>query len=162
LPSLGLLICAAVLGTIVSASAVPSAPSIDQQAKTLSQRYAQVEDQLSRSVCYGKKDEADGATTAYRAWFDRAGEPIKVAVERTDASGRELTEYFAPDFENADAGMVSEIMNDGLITLNVTGQESSGERKGDVDFSVDQKLRMRETPSGLRLETVNVRNAPPE
>jgi len=57
---------------------------------------------------------------------------------------------------------VTDVTNDGTISLEVVGQESSGERKGDVDFSVDEKVRLRGTPGGLGLETVNVRNAPQE
>ena len=57
---------------------------------------------------------------------------------------------------------IGEVTNDGVVARDVTGQESSGDRKGDVNFSVDEKIRIRETPSGLRLETLSVRNAPRE
>lgn len=65
-------------------------------------------------------------------------------------------------YQGSIAISASEVTNDSLIGLEVTGQEASGERKGDTDFSVDESIRLRETPSGLRLETVNVRNAPQE
>jgi hypothetical protein len=81
-------------------------PSVDDQVKSLAQRYTQVEAQLDRSVHYVKKENSDGATTVEQAWLNGAGDPIKVAVERADSSGRELTQYFEPDFfENADVGM---------------------------------------------------------
>ena len=67
--------------------------STDEQVKSLAQRYTQVEAQLDRSVHYVKKTESNGATTTEQAWIDGAGDLIKVAVERTDSSGRELTEY---------------------------------------------------------------------
>ena len=57
---------------------------------------------------------------------------------------------------------VTDVANDGTISLNVTGQESSGERKGDVNFSVDEKIRLREKSGALQLETVNLRKAPEE
>jgi len=66
------------------------------------------------------------------------------------------------DDDGSIAIYVSEVGNDGLIKLEVIDQISGGERKGDVNSSVDEQLRLRETPTGLRLETVNVRNAPKE
>jgi hypothetical protein len=72
---------------------------VDEQVKELAERYKQVEDQLGRSVHYIRKTESNGATTIEQAWFNGADNLIKVAVERTDPSGRELTEYFG-DFED--------------------------------------------------------------
>ena len=69
------------------------ARSTDEQVKRLTQRYDQIEAQLDRSVHYLQKTEANGATTIGQAWIDGTGDLIKVAVERTDPSGRELTEY---------------------------------------------------------------------
>ena len=57
---------------------------------------------------------------------------------------------------------VTDVTNDGIISLEVTGQESSGERKGDVNFSADEKIRLRDKSGGLQLETVNVRKAADE
>jgi hypothetical protein len=67
--------------------------SVDDQVKSLLQRYTQIEAQLNRSVHYGRKTEANGATTIERAWFNGAGDLIKIAIERTDPSARELTEW---------------------------------------------------------------------
>jgi hypothetical protein len=69
------------------------ARSTDEQVKRLTQRYDQIEAQLDRSVHYLQKTEANGATTIEQAWIDGTGDLIKAAVERTDPSGRELTEY---------------------------------------------------------------------
>jgi len=69
------------------------ARSVDEQVKKLTESYTQIEAQLDRSVHYLRKTEANGATTIEQAWFNGAGDLIKVAVERTDSSGRELTEY---------------------------------------------------------------------
>jgi hypothetical protein len=67
--------------------------SVDDQVKSLLQRYSQIEAQLNRSVHYSRKTEANDATTIEHAWFNGAGDLIKVAIERTDPSARELTEW---------------------------------------------------------------------
>ena len=71
----------------------------------LAARYGQVEDQLGRSIRYTIKDESSGATTVRQAWFNGADDLIKLAVESRDGAKRELTEYFALDFENDYDGM---------------------------------------------------------
>ena len=73
------------------------ASSVDDQVKSLAQQYKQVEDQLARLIRYTSKDESGGATTVRQEWYNGAGDLIKVSVERTDASGRELTEYIPHD-----------------------------------------------------------------
>jgi hypothetical protein len=90
------LVCS--FGVIASASA---GSSTDEQVKRLAQRYSQVEAQLACSVRYLKKESSGAGTTIEQAWFNGAGDLIKVASEHSDASGRELTEYFALDFDNA-------------------------------------------------------------
>jgi hypothetical protein len=67
--------------------------SVDDQVKSLLQRYSQIEAQLNRSVHYSRKTKANDATTIEHAWFNGAGDLIKVAIERTDPSARELTEW---------------------------------------------------------------------
>ncbi|MGC1321030.1 MAG: hypothetical protein WA849_02505 [Candidatus Udaeobacter sp.] len=94
-----------VIGILALAGSASGANSVDDQVKSLAQQYKQVEDQLSRSVHYVGKTESDGVTTIEQAWFNGADDLIKVAVERTDSSGRELTEYFALDFDNDYDGM---------------------------------------------------------
>ena len=71
--------------------------SVDEQVKMLAERYRQVEDQLARSIRYISKDESGGVTTVRQEWYNGAEDLIKAAVERTDASGRELTEYLPHD-----------------------------------------------------------------
>jgi len=91
----------AVLAMMALTRSASGGDSVDDQVKRLAQRYKQVEDQLGRSIHYIRKTESNGGTTIEQAWFNGAGDLIKVAIERTDSSGRELTEYFAPDFEGA-------------------------------------------------------------
>jgi type II secretory pathway pseudopilin PulG len=94
-----------VIGILALAGSASGANSVDDQVKSLAQQYKRVEDQLSRSVHYVGKTESDGVTTIEQAWFNGADDLIKAAVERTDSSGRELTEYFALDFDNDYDGM---------------------------------------------------------
>ena len=94
-----------VIGILGSACRTLGASSVEEQVKDLAERYKQVEDQLGRSVHYVRKTESDGATTIEQAWSNGAGDLIKVAAERIGSSGRELTEYFALDFENDYDGM---------------------------------------------------------
>jgi hypothetical protein len=78
---------------------------VEEQVKMLAARYGQVEDPLARSIRYTSKDESSAATTVRQAWFNGAGDLIKLAVESRDGGKRELTEYFALDFENDYDGM---------------------------------------------------------
>lgn len=82
-----------VIGILALAGSASGALSVDEQVKKLTERCEQIETQLDRSVHYVRKTEANGATTTEQAWFNGAGDLIKVAIERTDPSGGELTEY---------------------------------------------------------------------
>src|SRR5438046_7601248 len=84
-----------VLGMMALARNASGALSVDEQVKMLAERYRQVEDQLPRSIRYTSKDESGGATTVRQEWYNGAEDLIKAAVERNDASGRELTEYIS-------------------------------------------------------------------
>src|SRR5207302_10940596 len=89
-----------VIGILTLARDASGARSVDEQVNLLAERYRQVEDQLARSIRYTSKDESGSATTARQEWYNGAGELIKVAVERNDASGRELTEYIPHDLDS--------------------------------------------------------------
>ena len=86
-----------VLGGIALTRNASAALSVEEQVKMLAERYRQVEDQLPRSIRYTSKDESGGATTVRQEWYNGAEDLIKAAVERNDASGRELTEYIPHD-----------------------------------------------------------------
>jgi hypothetical protein len=94
-----------VIGICALTCSEAGALSVDEQMKMLSARYGQVEDQLARSIRYTSKDDSSGATTIKRAWFNGSDDLIKVAVECRNGAQRELTEYFALDFENDYDGM---------------------------------------------------------
>jgi len=89
----------------VRKDAAAEATATDNQVKRLAQRYNEIEAQLNRSVHYLKKTDAGGGTTTEQAWVNGAGDLIKVSAEHSDASGRELTEYIALDFDNDYDGM---------------------------------------------------------
>lgn len=82
----------ATLGTPL-ATGLAEDSSSEAQVKKTAQRCRQIEAQLDRSVHYLRKTEANGATTIDQTWFNGAGDLIRVSIERTDPSGRELTEY---------------------------------------------------------------------
>jgi hypothetical protein len=94
---------------VIGIYALPCCPaaalSVDEQVKMLSARYAQVEDQLARSIRYTSKDDSSGATRVRQAWFNGSDDLIKLAVESRNGAQRELTEYFALDFDNDYDGM---------------------------------------------------------
>jgi len=94
-----------VIGICAVTCSEAAALSVEEQVKMLAARYGQVEDQLGRSIRYTIKDESSGATTVRQAWFNGADDLIKLAVESRDGAKRELTEYFALDFENDYDGM---------------------------------------------------------
>lgn len=94
-----------VVGIFALAGSASGALSVEEQVKMLAAHYGQVEDQLARSVRYTSKDESSGATTVRQAWFNGSDDLIKLAVENRDGAKRELTEYFALNFDNDYDGM---------------------------------------------------------
>jgi len=93
-----------VIGILAFAGSATATSSVDDQVKKLAELYNQIEAQLNHSVHYLKKEESGGATIVEQAWLNGAGDPIKVAIERIDSSGRELAEYFARDLTDPFAG----------------------------------------------------------
>ena len=80
-----------VVGIFALAGSASGAFSVEEQVKKLAARYAQVEEQLGRSVRYTSKDESDGATTVRQAWFNGSDDLTKVAVESRNGAQRDLT-----------------------------------------------------------------------
>ncbi len=91
-----------VIGILALARYASGSASVDEQVKMLAERYRQVEDHLARSVRYASRDDK-GDTE--QAWFNGSDDLIKLAVERRNGDERELTEYFALDFDNDYDGM---------------------------------------------------------
>src|SRR5215831_16700340 len=86
-----------IIGIIALAGSASGALSVEEQVKRLAQRYSEVEAQLDRSVRYASRNDKGENE---QAWFNGADDLIKLAVESRDGAQRELTEYFALDFEN--------------------------------------------------------------
>lgn len=91
-----------IIGIIALAGSASGALSVEEQVKRLAQRYSEVEAQLDRSVRYASRNDKGENE---QAWFNGADDLIKLAVESRDGAQRELTEYFALDFENDYDGM---------------------------------------------------------
>ena len=71
---------------------------VGDQVKAIAKRYDQVEEQPPRSVRYAKRDETDNGTVMMtQAWFNGAGDLLKVATDRTSPEGRELTKFTPAD-----------------------------------------------------------------
>jgi hypothetical protein len=136
--------------------------SVDDQVKSVAQYYAQIEAQLDRSVHHLKKEGADPETTVKQAWFNGAGDLIKVATEHRDASGRELTEYFAHDFDEAYAGMfVLTRKESPLLDGGVRIDESRkyfGSTKSDNGKLIRESRKSALFKAGESLDTVHVPN----
>lgn len=55
---------------------------------------------------------------------------------------------------------VEQVGNDGRIELKAYGSISSGERKGELLFSLGESVQLRKTANGLRAEVLNIRRIP--
>lgn len=64
-------------------------------------------------------------------------------------------------FDREEGGALSfyndKVTNDGAVEMEAAEYESSGDRKGDTNFRVNVRLRVRETPHGLSIDAVNMR-----
>ena len=154
-----------VMGIVAIVCNASGALSVDEQVKMLAERYRQVEDQLARSIRYTSKDESGGATTVRQEWYNGAEDLIKVAVERTDASGRELTEYIPHDL-GSDFGWRGLFMLARKETPSPDGGmqvEESRKYFGETEEGNDQLIReLRKSARfkpGELTDTVHVPNA---
>ena len=136
--------------------------SVDDQVKSVTQYYTQIEAQLDRSVHYLKKEGTGPETTIEQAWFNGAGDLIKVVTERSDASGRELREYFAHDFDNAYNGMFLLTRKESpLLDGGVRVDESRkyfGSIKTDNGELIRESKKSALFKAGESLDTVHVPN----
>jgi hypothetical protein len=69
-------------------------------------------------------------------------------------------------FNREEGGFLSfyneKVTNDGAVEMKADEYIPSGHRKGDTNFGVSVRLRLRETPKGLSIEGVNMRRLPKE
>ena len=132
-----------VLGMMALARNASGALSVDEQVKMLAERYRQVEDQLPRSIRYTSKDESGGATTVRQEWYNGAEDLIKAAVERNDASGRELTEYIPHDLDSDFGwrGLFMLTRKETPLPDGDTQVEESRKYFGETEEGLDQLIR---------------------
>ena len=78
----------------------------------------------------------------------------------------EIYAFVKKRFDPEEGGALSfynaRLTNDGAVEMKAYQYISGGERKGDTDFGVDVRFRLRETPKGLTVEGVNMRPLPNE
>jgi hypothetical protein len=152
------------IGLLALARNASAARSVDEQVKMLAERYRQVEDQLARSLRYTSKDESGGATTVRQEWYNGAEDLIKAAVERNDASGRELTEYIPHDL-GSDFGWRGLFMlmrketplPDGGIQVEES-RKYFGETEGGLDQLIRELRKSARFKPGEPTDTVHVPN----
>src|SRR5438876_791628 len=159
-----LILLSAVIGILTLANNASGALSVEEQVKMLAERYRQVEDQLARSIRYTSKDESGGATTVRQEWYNGAGDLIKVSVERTDASGRELTEYMPHDLDSDFGWRGLFVLTRKETPLPDGGTQVEESRKyfGETEEGLDQLIReLRKSArfkTGEPTDTVRVSN----
>jgi hypothetical protein len=118
-----------VIGILALAGSASGALSVEDQVKKLAARYAQVEDQLARSVRYASRNDKGDSE---QAWFNGADDLIKLAVESRDGNERKLTEYFALDFDNDYDGMFMLVRKETPLPDGGTRVDESRKYFGDV------------------------------
>ena len=128
-------------GILALAGSASGASSVEDQIKRLAECYNQIEAQLNRSVHYLTKTNLDDVTTTEEAWINGAGDPIKVAIERVDSSGRELTEYFADDLTDPYEGMFLLTRKETLLPDGGTKVDESRKYFGSVNGSNGELVR---------------------
>jgi hypothetical protein len=132
---------------------------VEEQVKILAERYKQVEDQLARSERYNKRTEFlyGGGTMVERAWFNGTDDLIKVAVEHTGSSGRELTQYFALDFENGNP-MFIRSRKEAAQSDGMTQVDESRQYFGDEGELLRELRKSAQFKPGESADTVHVPN----
>jgi hypothetical protein len=136
-----------------------AANSVDEQVKRLAQRYDEVEGQLDRSVRYASRDDKGNSE---QAWFNGADDLIKLAVESRDGVQRELTEYFALDFENDYNGMFMLVRKETPVPDGGVQVEESrkyfGENKNGNGLLIRELRKRAQFKPGEPTDTVHIPN----
>ena len=152
-----------VIGILPLAGSASAASSVEDQVRKLGERYNQIEAQLNRSIQYLKKTDSNGSTTIEQAWVNGTGDLIKVSVEHSDASGRELTEYVALDFDNDYDGMFMLARKETPLPDGATRVDESrkyfGESKGGNGQLIRELTKSGHFKNGEPTDTVHIPNA---
>ncbi|MGE5213211.1 MAG: hypothetical protein ACM3NN_05900 [Nitrospirota bacterium] len=95
-----------------------------------------------------------------------AGPKFAGAVDLDKAIEKKTYAFVKKPFEDESGGslalQIKKVGNDGAIDLEAFEYCSSGDCKGDTIFSVRERLRLRDTSNGMRLDIVNMRRLPNE
>lgn len=135
------------------------AMSVDEQVKRLSERYGQVEAQLDRSARYASRNDKGDSE---QAWYNGSDDLIKVAVESHEGGGRQLTEYFASDFEYYSEGMFVLVRKEAPAADGGVQVEESrkyfGEARGGSDLLIRELRKSAHFKPGEATDTVHTPN----
>jgi hypothetical protein len=93
------------IGILALAQSPSATLSVDEQVKRLAQRYDAIEAQLERSVHYTRTTNVGGVTRVEQAWLNGADDLVKISIDETNASRRDLIEYVGADLNEAESGM---------------------------------------------------------
>jgi len=150
------IVCVLILNALASVSTIAAA-SAEDEIKTLMRRYEQVEEQLPRSVHYLKKNVSGDGTTTNQAWFNCAGDLIKVATEKTTPGSQDLTEYFSTKFDSYEPIFLltrkETTQPDGTIQVDESREYYSGD--GEVTRELRKSGRFK---AGQSLDTAHIKN----
>jgi hypothetical protein len=148
----------AFIGVIMFSSGGAAASTNEDSVKALIRRYEQVEEQLPRSVHYSKKETSGEETTLSQAWFNGAGDLIKVATEKTAPGNRELTEYFSTKFDSYEPIFL--LSRKETAQPDGTTQVDEARQYYDGNGEVIRELRKSgKFKPGESLDTVHLKNA---
>lgn len=87
-------------------------------------------------------------------------DPVDLGKYAEKTAQAYLAKHKGPKYEGSIDISIDTVTDAGVIDLTILGQRTSGEHKGDTLFSLDESVRIRETPAGLRLETIAVHASP--
>jgi hypothetical protein len=95
-----------------------------------------------------------------------SGPKLVGTVNLLKALSPKIYAFVKKRFDPEEGGSLSfysaKVTNDGAVEMKAYKSISGGERKGDTDFEVNVRLRLRETAKGLSIEGVNMRRLPNE
>jgi hypothetical protein len=138
----------------------------DELVKVMGRRFSDVEEQLERSVRYSAKEVTGPDHKTRRAWFNGAGELLKVAEEQTGPQGRDLTEYFPHEFQTDRAMFMftrqERALPDGGTQVDEERSYYGRGKLGNTSaiFLLRQMTKSGRFKPGETTDTVRIRNVP--
>ena len=147
------------IGVFTSTPGIVAKSNVDVEVKDLNRRIEQVDAQLDRSTHYLKKESSGDETTIEQAWFNGAGDLIKVSTEHTAAGSRELSEYFQTKFAAYEPMFIlsrkETTQPDGSIQIEEARQYFDGNAELIRDLRKSARFK-----AGESTDTVRVPNKP--